>query len=286
MGNLINSLLLVTTIITLQGVVSSSSKTNAYKPIEYDDDDSEESTTPLKQTGPTTITPSETVPAPPQNNTGTKENPQNKLGGTEVPTTTTTQVVPATRAPEPKYTAAYVPDAPRRPKVCMLEEDEGDCDGEGQGPGETRVFFNAKTNSCDYFPYSGCKGNGNNFATEEECMERCREAPTTTTAKGVPATPAPEPTYTAAYVPDAPRLPKICMLEEDIGECDSGEEGNDELRVFFNAQTNTCEHFPYSGCKGNANNFADEEECLQRCRSECWRYFHSLLMETGRQACK
>uniref|UniRef100_A0A6B0UAQ8 Putative secreted protein n=1 Tax=Ixodes ricinus TaxID=34613 RepID=A0A6B0UAQ8_IXORI len=84
MAKIINSLLLVTAIITFQGVISTSSKRDTYKSIpdlDYDDDDSKESTTPLTKTEATTITPSETIPAPSPNNTGTNEKPENKPGG-------------------------------------------------------------------------------------------------------------------------------------------------------------------------------------------------------------
>uniref|UniRef100_A0A147BFN7 Putative salivary kunitz domain protein n=1 Tax=Ixodes ricinus TaxID=34613 RepID=A0A147BFN7_IXORI len=271
MAKIINSLLLVTAIITFQGVISTSSKIDTYEPLpdlDYDGDDSEESTAPLTKTEPTAITPSETIPAPSPNKTATNEEPENKPGGavpgdsdsddedsdeyddfdvitfTEAPTTTTAQGVPATPAPEPAYTAAYVPDAPRRPKVCMLEEDVGECDGEERGPGEARVFFNNKTNSCDIFIYSGCKGNGNNFATEEECTERCRIG--------------------AVYdIKEDARLPKVCKLRMTPGHCESGQDP--ELRYFYNQYTERCEVFTYSGCGGNENNFKTEHDCETRC---------------------
>uniref|UniRef100_A0A6B0UJU3 Putative secreted protein n=1 Tax=Ixodes ricinus TaxID=34613 RepID=A0A6B0UJU3_IXORI len=81
MAKIINSLILVTAIITLQGVISTSSKINTYESIEYDGDDSEESTAPLTKTEATTITPPETIPAPSPNKTATNEEPENKLGG-------------------------------------------------------------------------------------------------------------------------------------------------------------------------------------------------------------
>ncbi|KAG0442428.1 hypothetical protein HPB47_015708 [Ixodes persulcatus] len=167
-------------------------------------------------------------------------------GGSDAPTTTTAQGVPTTPAPEPAYTAAYVPDAPRRPKICMLEEDEGECDSKEQGPGSMRVFFNAKTNTCDHFPYSGCKGNANNFADEDECMERCRIG--------------------AAYdIKEDARLPKVCKLRMAPGHCESGQDP--VLRYFYNQYTERCEVFTYSGCGGNENNFKTEHDCETRCIS-------------------
>ena len=34
-------------------------------------------------------------------------------------------------------------------------------------------FYNEDTNKCETFTFGGCKGNGNNFLSENECMQRC-----------------------------------------------------------------------------------------------------------------
>ena len=36
-------------------------------------------------------------------------------------------------------------------------------------------------------------------------------------------------------------------------------------RYFYNQETNRCELFIYGGCRGNGNNFADINECEEKC---------------------
>ncbi|KAF8763255.1 Kunitz-type serine protease inhibitor like protein [Argiope bruennichi] len=38
-----------------------------------------------------------------------------------------------------------------------------------------RYYYDPTTNDCKKFIYGGCGGNKNNFETEEECYEKCRE---------------------------------------------------------------------------------------------------------------
>lgn len=37
-------------------------------------------------------------------------------------------------------------------------------------------------------------------------------------------------------------------------------------RYYYNAISGQCEIFNYGGCRGNANNFADEASCLAACK--------------------
>ena len=54
---------------------------------------------------------------------------------------------------------------------------EPDCESKPErGPckaATTRFYFDKKENSCKKFTYGGCKGNGNNYETEDECLETC-----------------------------------------------------------------------------------------------------------------
>lgn len=38
----------------------------------------------------------------------------------------------------------------------------------------TRYFYNGSSMACETFQYGGCLGNGNNFASEKECLQTCR----------------------------------------------------------------------------------------------------------------
>lgn len=37
-----------------------------------------------------------------------------------------------------------------------------------------RFFYNGSSMACETFQYGGCLGNGNNFASEKECLQTCR----------------------------------------------------------------------------------------------------------------
>lgn len=63
----------------------------------------------------------------------------------------------------------------------------------------------------------------------------------------------------------SPSLPHIeaCKAEPDTGPCFGMHQ-----RYFYNSSSMSCQLFKYGGCLGNQNNFGNERECLQRCRTE------------------
>ncbi|KIH55254.1 Kunitz/Bovine pancreatic trypsin inhibitor domain protein [Ancylostoma duodenale] len=38
-----------------------------------------------------------------------------------------------------------------------------------------RFYYETKEKKCKMFIYGGCRGNGNNFLTEEECKKKCMQ---------------------------------------------------------------------------------------------------------------
>lgn len=54
-------------------------------------------------------------------------------------------------------------------KICMLEADQGPCRGLYQ-----RWTFVPMKGMCIPFQYGGCRGNRNNFLTQDECMNTCQ----------------------------------------------------------------------------------------------------------------
>lgn len=59
--------------------------------------------------------------------------------------------------------------------ICNQEMKVGSC-----YDWESRYFYNKTSAQCEHFFYGGCEGNGNNFATEDECSYHClKQAPTT-----------------------------------------------------------------------------------------------------------
>ena len=56
-------------------------------------------------------------------------------------------------------------------------------------------------------------------------------------------------------------ITEVCKLPPVVGDCDAT-----FRRYFFNRISQSCEVFTYGGCGGNANNFAEKEDCIRTCR--------------------
>uniref|UniRef100_A0A0R3S2S9 Spondin-1 n=1 Tax=Elaeophora elaphi TaxID=1147741 RepID=A0A0R3S2S9_9BILA len=56
-------------------------------------------------------------------------------------------------------------------EICMEDKQEGQCAGTFP-----RYWYNSKLKRCERFIYTGCKGNRNQFETEDECKRMCLES--------------------------------------------------------------------------------------------------------------
>uniref|UniRef100_A0A6B0V9S6 Putative kunitz n=1 Tax=Ixodes ricinus TaxID=34613 RepID=A0A6B0V9S6_IXORI len=163
--------------------------------------------------------------------------------GTWTPATTPPSTPVAQDPDSMETTTEYVPDAPRLPAVCMQEPEEGSCNSGETGIREFRYFFNHTRKECEYFDYSGCNGNGNNFKDEDECKNRCQGQP--------------------YDLKEDARLPSVCKERMFKGTCVSPD--GPELRYFYNQYNQSCQLFTFIGGVGNGNNFKTREECATRC---------------------
>lgn len=59
-------------------------------------------------------------------------------------------------------------DSVDAPDICTAPMDPGSCHGHTE-----RWFFDASSESCQSFSYTGCYGNRNNFASQEKCEATC-----------------------------------------------------------------------------------------------------------------
>uniref|UniRef100_A0A8C0XBQ0 BPTI/Kunitz inhibitor domain-containing protein n=1 Tax=Castor canadensis TaxID=51338 RepID=A0A8C0XBQ0_CASCN len=55
-------------------------------------------------------------------------------------------------------------------------------------------------------------------------------------------------------------VPYPCYLPKNVGLCRAG-----FPNWYYNIKTRRCERFLYGGCKGNDNNFSDEQTCKVTC---------------------
>lgn len=117
--------------------------------------------------------------------------------------------------------------------VCDLPTSMGDCD-----QWKLKWSYNATAGICHQFYYGGCGGNENRFETEEDCSARCLDG------EEQPA----EPDTSKCYRP------------AEAGNCYER-----TSRWYYNHQEGHCDEFIYTGCGGNDNNFASEEECQNAC---------------------
>ncbi|XP_066495790.1 carboxypeptidase inhibitor SmCI-like [Tiliqua scincoides] len=61
---------------------------------------------------------------------------------------------------------------------------------------------------------------------------------------------------------NAEALPEICKLPKKVGRCRAS-----FPRYYYNYSTKKCESFTYGGCRGNANNFIKESDCIEQCQN-------------------
>lgn len=107
---------------------------------------------------------------------------------------------------------------------CLLPEDVGPCRAR-----KSRWYYDSATDECVSFFYGGCSGNENNFLTEQDCEDACKD------------------------VCDQPRV---------IGPCRAA-----VPRWYYNKETSRCTSFTYGGCQGNGNNFETLEQCQSICEN-------------------
>lgn len=123
------------------------------------------------------------------------------------------------------------------PEHCPSQAVEKSCSGEAE-TGLCRAYFpswyyDTTSGTCKRFVYGGCGGNGNRYASEEECLQACAASEATL---------------------------NVCDLPAESGVCKAL-----FRRFAFDRTSGQCKQFVYGGCGGNENNFRTIEECESAC---------------------
>ncbi|XP_062816999.1 tissue factor pathway inhibitor isoform X2 [Anolis carolinensis] len=112
----------------------------------------------------------------------------------------------------------------------------------------TRYYYDVKNKRCRPFTYSGCGGNYNNYATYEQCAQKCE--------------PFGSPDYSKHPERNPETKPHTCNLPVDVGPCNAS-----FPRFYYDAKTKSCKPFNFGGCNGNSNNFGTIEDCILECKN-------------------
>uniref|UniRef100_A0A8C8DWE7 BPTI/Kunitz inhibitor domain-containing protein n=1 Tax=Oryzias sinensis TaxID=183150 RepID=A0A8C8DWE7_9TELE len=116
-----------------------------------------------------------------------------------------------------------------------------------------RWYYNEETGSCQMFLYGGCKGNENNFLSEETCKAACTGKETGSPGRRRSSRLEP----TCAFVSDH------CNLKPDPGPCRAA-----FPKFYYDRDSFSCKPFIYGGCRGNANQFDTPEACMASCSGD------------------
>ncbi|XP_035225520.1 papilin-like isoform X3 [Stegodyphus dumicola] len=112
-------------------------------------------------------------------------------------------------------------------EVCRSPKEAGPCRNF-----TIKWFFDIAYGGCSRFWYGGCDGNGNVFASKDECENTCVN-------------------------PDGP---EACLLPQIVGPC-----GAEIPSWYYDPGSKRCEPFNYGGCLGNNNRFVSKLLCEQKC---------------------
>ncbi|RVE57071.1 hypothetical protein OJAV_G00212720 [Oryzias javanicus] len=156
---------------------------------------------------------------------------------------------------------------------CLAPKKVGRC--RGSFP---RWYYNAASQKCEKFLFGGCRGNQNNYLTEEECTKACNG----TEERNNSEPPVIEEKCGAPCGPENFTCANGCCLDQDL-ECDSIQQcsdGSDEVNCNVTAPLNSQTGFLYTLINPRQEN---KEICTETpdtgtCRDSYrkWYYDHYL----------
>ncbi|XP_077468417.1 kunitz-type protease inhibitor 2 [Stigmatopora argus] len=142
---------------------------------------------------------------------------------------------------------------------CSLPMEVGPCRA-----AFPRFYYHTVNETCLEFTYGGCQGNGNSFATREECQSTCGQV---TDADASTALLQPRALNSDQVMEDeevstisAEEFSELCQAAPTTGPCKASFRS-----WYYDDQERRCKEFVFGGCKGNRNNYPSQESCLQTC---------------------
>ncbi|XP_059931843.1 kunitz-type protease inhibitor 2 isoform X1 [Gadus macrocephalus] len=113
-----------------------------------------------------------------------------------------------------------------------------------------RWYYNSDTHTCQSFIYGGCRGNKNNYGSQENCKVACT----------VTVLPSPKKSK-GKMIPMEPQDSKDhCLEGPEPGPCRAA-----FPRFFYQPSTGSCLSFIYGGCRGNKNRYETLDDCMSKC---------------------
>lgn len=180
---------------------------------------------------------------------------------------------------------------------CLVPKKVGPCRGSF-----TRWHYNAASEECEEFTFGGCMANRNNYLTEQECTDACKNVVDSAGRIALPTTEVcGSPCKHDQFV-----CGNGCCLDKAL-ECDTVphcSDGSDETscyklnqtfsrllsidvdhkkvrctepprtgpcrashtRWYYDPLNRKCHRFTFGGCEGNENNFEEEDTCGSTCQ--------------------
>ncbi|KAK2883740.1 hypothetical protein QQF64_016536 [Cirrhinus molitorella] len=180
-------------------------------------------------------------------------------------------------------------------RYCLVPKKVGPC--RGSFP---RWHYNVASSKCEQFFFGGCKENNNNYLSEQECLNACKN----TVISSGDTRKLPKEDCSSSCGEDEFKCSNGCCVKKEF-ECDgqqhcsddSDEKNCDQLnnsltrllrievnkkahcidppvvgpcrasfsRWYYDPLNKKCHHFTYGGCDGNENNFETTDKCMNNC---------------------
>ncbi|XP_061828218.1 kunitz-type protease inhibitor 2 isoform X3 [Nerophis lumbriciformis] len=107
-------------------------------------------------------------------------------------------------------------------------------------------YYDRKAGVCKAFVYGGCRGNKNNYMSQQSCLDSCQV--TVLTSK--------------RFLPSYGQRSE-CESAPDPGPCRAAFPA-----YYYDGDTDSCRPFVYGGCHGNQNRYKSTEDCMARCSTD------------------